>query len=192
MYKRQLQNQAMAGGRGESRYDGVKRTFPKPVPISAQVLLDRERCVLCARCTRFSEQISGDPFIALAERGALQQVGMYAEQPYYSYFSGNVIQICPVGALTSADYRFQSRPFDLVSTTTACEHCAAGCELRTDQRHYEVKRRLAGNAPEVNEEWNCDIGRFAFVSGRLTDRITMPLLRAVSYTHLTLPTKRIV
>jgi len=172
-----LQNQAMSNGRGESRYDGVKRTFPKPVPISAQVLLDRERCVLCARCTRFSEQISGDPFIALVERGALQQVGMYAEHPYDSYFSGNVIQICPVGALTSADYRFQSRPFDLVSTTTACEHCAAGCELRTDHRNYQVKRRLAGNAPEVNEEWNCDIGRFAFVSGRLTDRITMPLLR---------------
>ncbi len=172
-----LQNQAMSNGGGESRYDGVKRTFPKPVPISAQVLLDRERCVLCARCTRFSEQISGDPFIALVERGALQQVGLYAEHPYDSYFSGNVVQICPVGALTSVDYRFQSRPFDLVSTTTACEHCAAGCELRSDHRHYQVKRRLAGNAPEVNEEWNCDLGRFAFVSGRLTDRITMPLVR---------------
>ncbi|MHB1010714.1 MAG: NADH-quinone oxidoreductase subunit G [Propionibacteriaceae bacterium] len=172
-----LQNQAMSNGRGESRYGGVKRTFPKPVPISAQVLLDRERCVLCARCTRFSEQISGDPFIALVERGALQQVGVYAEQPYDSYFSGNVIQICPVGALTSSDYRFQARPFDLVSTTTSCEHCAAGCELRTDHRHYQVKRRMAGEAPEVNEEWNCDVGRFAFVSGRLTDRLTMPLLR---------------
>ncbi len=172
-----LQNQAMSNGGGRSRYEGVKRTYPKPVPISAQVLLDRERCVLCARCTRFSEQISGDPFIALVERGALQQVGMYAEHPYDSYFSGNVVQICPVGALTSADYRFQSRPFDLVSTTTACEHCAAGCELRADHRHYQVKRRLAGNAPEVNEEWNCDLGRFAFVSGRLTDRLTMPLVR---------------
>ncbi|MHB1009764.1 MAG: NADH-quinone oxidoreductase subunit G [Propionibacteriaceae bacterium] len=172
-----LQNQTMTNGYGESRYGGVKRTFPKPVPISAQILLDRDRCIMCARCTRFSEQISGDPFIALVERGALQQVGMYAEHPYDSYFSGNVIQICPVGALTSADYRFQSRPFDLVSTTTACEHCAAGCELRTDHRHYQVKRRLAGNAPDVNEEWNCDLGRFAFVSGRLTDRLTMPLIR---------------
>ncbi len=172
-----LQNQAMSNGRGESRYEGVKRTFPKPVNISAQVLLDRERCVLCARCTRFSEQISGDPFIALVERGALQQVGFYEEEPYDSYFSGNVIQICPVGALTSADYRFQSRPFDLVSTISACEHCASGCELRIDHRHYQVKRRPAGNDPEVNEEWNCDIGRFAFVSGRLTDRLTMPLVR---------------
>jgi NADH-quinone oxidoreductase subunit G len=172
-----LQNQTMTNGYGESRYGGVKRTFPKPVPISAQILLDRDRCIMCARCTRFSEQISGDPFLVLVERAALQQVGIYAEQPYDSYFSGNVIQICPVGALTSADYRFQSRPFDLVSTTTACEHCASGCELRSDQRHYQVKRRLAGNAPEVNEEWNCDLGRFAFVSGRLTDRMTMPLLR---------------
>jgi NADH-quinone oxidoreductase subunit G len=172
-----LQNQALSNGRGDSRYEGVKRTFPKPVPISAQILLDRERCVLCARCTRFSEQISGDPFIALVERGALQQVGQYAEHPYDSYFSGNVVQICPVGALTSASYRFQSRPFDLVSTTVTCEHCASGCSLRTDQRHFQVKRRLAGELAEVNEEWNCDKGRFAFVSARGEDRITRPLIR---------------
>ena len=172
-----LQNQALSNGRGESRYEGVKRTFPKPVSISSLVLLDRERCVLCARCTRFSEQISGDPFIALVERGALQQVGKYAEDPYNSYFSGNVIQICPVGALTSVSYRFQSRPFDLVSTDTTCEHCAGGCQLRSDHRHFQVKRRLAGEAPEVNEEWNCDKGRFAFVSARGDDRITRPLIR---------------
>ncbi|MDN5570940.1 MAG: molybdopterin-dependent oxidoreductase, partial [Propionibacteriaceae bacterium] len=97
--------------------------------------------------------------------------------PYDSYFSGNVIQICPVGALTSADYRFQSRPFDLVSTPVTCEICAAGCQLRTDHRHYQVKRRLAGNAPKVNEEWNCDRGRFAFYSGRQADRLTSPLVR---------------
>ncbi len=99
-----LQNQAMSNGRGETplrRHGGVKRTFPKPINISAQVLLDRERCVLCARCTRFSEQIAGDPFIALIERGALQQVGIYEKEPFESYFSGNTIQICPVGALTS-------------------------------------------------------------------------------------------
>ncbi len=114
-----LQNQAMSNGRGESRFaesGGTKRTFPKPINISAQVLLDRERCVLCARCTRFSEQIAGDPFIALIERGALQQVGIYENEPFESYFSGNTIQICPVGALTSASYRFRCRPFDLVST----------------------------------------------------------------------------
>ncbi|MEN0071494.1 MAG: NADH-quinone oxidoreductase subunit G, partial [Propionicimonas sp.] len=172
-----LQNQALSNGNGESRYEGVKRTFPKPVPVSAQVLLDRERCVLCARCTRFSEQIAGDPFIALVERGALQQVGKYAEHPYNSYFSGNVIQICPVGALTSVSYRFQSRPFDLVSTDSTCEHCAGGCALRVDHRHFQVKRRLAGANPAVNEEWNCDKGRFAFVSGRGEDRVTRPLVR---------------
>ena len=172
-----LQNQAMTHGPGESRFGGVKRTYPKPINISAVVLLDRERCVLCARCTRFSEQISGDPFIALVERGALQQVGTYEQDPYDSYFSGNVIQICPVGALTSVAYRFQARPFDLVSVTTTCEHCASGCELRSDQRHFQVKRRLAGNKPEVNEEWNCDKGRFAFVSARGEDRLTRPLVR---------------
>lgn len=172
-----LQNQALSNGRGESRYEGVKRTFPKPVNISAQILLDRERCILCARCTRFSEQISGDPFIALVERGALQQVGSYAEHPYDSYFSGNVVQICPVGALTSAAYRFQSRPFDLVSTDSTCEHCAGGCALRVDHRHFQVKRRLAGEKPEVNEEWSCDKGRFGFVSARGGDRITRPLIR---------------
>ena len=172
-----LQNQALSNGRGESRYEGVKRTFPKPVPISAQILLDRERCVLCARCTRFSEQISGDPFIALVERGALQQVGKYAKEPYDSYYSGNVVQICPVGALTSAAYRFQARPFDLVSTPSTCEHCAGGCQLRVDHRHFQVRRRLAGDAPEINEEWNCDKGRFAFVSARGDDRLRSPLIR---------------
>ena len=116
-----LQNQAMSNGRGESRFEGVKRTFEKPINISSQVLLDRERCVLCARCTRFSEQISGDPFITLNERGALQQVGIYEKEPFESYFSGNTVQICPVGALTGASYRFRARPFDLVSTPSACE-----------------------------------------------------------------------
>ena len=172
-----LQNQSMSHGHSESRFTELKRTFPKPVSISAQILLDRERCVLCARCTRFSEQISGDPFIALVERGALQQIGTYEQDPYDSYFSGNVVQICPVGALTSAAYRFQARPFDLVSTPTTCEHCAAGCELRTDHRHHQVKRRLAGNNPAVNEEWNCDKGRFGFMYGRGDDRVTRPLVR---------------
>ncbi|NLE97620.1 MAG: NADH-quinone oxidoreductase subunit G [Propionibacterium sp.] len=171
-----LQNQSLSHGTAETRYGLPKRTYPKPINVSAQILLDRERCILCARCTRFSEQISGDPFIELVERGALQQVGIYEAEPYDSYFSGNVVQICPVGALTSAAYRFQARPFDLVSTTTTCEHCAAGCELRTDHRHHQVKRRLAGENPEVNEEWNCDKGRFGFMSAR-ADRLRHPLVR---------------
>ncbi|MDO5712455.1 MAG: 2Fe-2S iron-sulfur cluster-binding protein, partial [Micrococcales bacterium] len=122
-----LQNQAMSNGRGTSRFDDVKRTFPKPVNISAQVLLDRERCIMCQRCTRFSDQIAGDPFIVLVERGAQQQIGVFQDEPFDSYFSGNTVQICPVGALTGAMYRFRSRPFDLVSTPSTCEHCASGC-----------------------------------------------------------------
>ncbi|HET9873013.1 MAG TPA: NADH-quinone oxidoreductase subunit G [Propionibacteriaceae bacterium] len=172
-----LQNQAMSHGPGESRFTDVKRTYPKPVNISAQVLLDRERCVLCARCTRFSEQIAGDPFIALIERGALQQVGIYEREPFESYFSGNTIQICPVGALTSAEYRFRARPFDLVSTPSVAEHDACGSAIRVDHRRGTVMRRLAGDDPEVNEEWITDKDRFAFRYGRGEDRLTRPLVR---------------
>jgi NADH-quinone oxidoreductase subunit G len=172
-----LQNQAMSNGRPESRFTERKRTFPKPINISAQVLLDRERCVLCARCTRFSQQVAGDPFIEMFERGALQQVAVYQDKPFESYFAGNTIQICPVGALTSAAYRFRSRPFDLVSSPTTCEHCASGCALRTDHRRGKVMRRLAWDDPAVNEEWNCDKGRFAFTYATRPDRLTMPLVR---------------
>ena len=172
-----LQNQAISNGRTDSRFLEAKRTFPKPVSISAQVLLDRERCVLCARCTRFSKQIAGDPFIDMFERGALQQVSIYENAPFESYFSGNTIQICPVGALTSAAYRFRSRPFDLISTPSVCEHCSGGCALRTDHRRGKVMRRLAGEDPEVNEEWNCDKGRFAFAYATRPDRLTTPLIR---------------
>ena len=172
-----LQNQAMTTGRAESRFAGTKRTFPKPLPISTQVLLDRERCVLCQRCTRFSEQISGDDFIELLERGSNQQVGVAQDKPFQSYFSGNTIQICPVGALTSASYRFRSRPFDLMSTRGVCEHCASGCAQRTDWRRGTVARRLAAPEPAVNEEWNCDKGRFAFTYLTDDQRITAPLVR---------------
>ncbi|MRK00432.1 NADH-quinone oxidoreductase subunit G [Aeromicrobium sp. S22] len=172
-----LQNQAMTHGQGESRFTETKRTFPKPVKVSEQVLLDRERCVLCARCTRFSEQIAGDPFIALIERGARQQVGIYEKEPFSSYFSGNTIQICPVGALTSADYRFRSRPFDLVSTPSVAEHDASGSAIRVDHRRGKVMRRLAGDDPEVNEEWITDKDRFAFTYATQGDRLTTPLVR---------------
>ncbi|OBF38294.1 NADH-quinone oxidoreductase subunit G [Mycolicibacterium peregrinum] len=172
-----LQNQAMSNGRPETRFEDVKRTYPKPISISAQVLLDRERCVLCARCTRFSAQIAGDPFIELLERGALQQVGIAPGEPFQSYFSGNTVQICPVGALTGTAYRFRARPFDLVSSPSVCEHCASGCAQRTDHRRGKVMRRLAGDDPEVNEEWNCDKGRWAFTYATVGDRITTPLVR---------------
>ncbi|MEV5650894.1 NADH-quinone oxidoreductase subunit G [Nocardia sp. NPDC052254] len=172
-----LQNQAMSSGRPESRFEGVKRTYPKPIPLSPAVLLDRERCVLCARCTRFSQQIAGDPFIELLDRGALQQVGIAEGEPMDSYFSGNTVQICPVGALTGTTYRFRARPFDLVSSPAVCEHCAAGCAQRTDHRRGKVLRRLAGDDPEVNEEWNCDKGRWAFAYATEPDRLTTPLVR---------------
>jgi len=172
-----LQNQAMSNGRPESRFEGVKRTFEKPVSISSQVLLDRERCVLCARCTRFSEQIAGDPFITLNDRGALQQVGIYEKDPFTSYYSGNTVQICPVGALTGTSYRFRSRPFDLVSKNSACEHCASGCDMRTDIRRGKTLRRLAGDDPSVNEEWNCDKGRWAFKYLTARERVANPMVR---------------
>ncbi len=172
-----LQNQAMSNGRPDARLDGYKRTFEKPIAISSSVLLDRERCVLCARCTRFSEQIASDPFITLNERGALQQVGIYENDPFKSYFSGNTVQICPVGALTGTSYRFRARPFDLVSTPSACEHCASGCDTRTDVRRGKTLRRLAGDDASVNEEWNCDKGRWAFKYVTALDRLTHPLVR---------------
>jgi NADH-quinone oxidoreductase subunit G len=172
-----LQNQAMSHGYAESRFTDEKRTYPKPINISANVLLDRERCVLCARCTRFSEQIAGDPFIALIERGVLQQVGIYEKEPLESYFSGNTIQICPVGALTSAEYRFRARPFDLVSTPSIAEHDACGSAIRIDHRRGKVMRRLAGDDPDVNEEWITDKDRFALRYGDGEDRLTRPLVR---------------
>ncbi len=172
-----LQNQAMSSGAGETRFTGTKRKFAKPIALSTQVLLDRERCVQCARCTRFADQIAGDPLIDLLERGPQEQVGVADGVPFDSYFSGNTVQICPVGALTGASYRFRARPFDLVSTPSVCEHCAAGCLQRTDHRRGAVTRRLAGNAPEVNEEWNCDKGRWAFTYATEPDRLTSPLVR---------------
>ena len=202
-----LQNQAMSNGRGETRMLDQKRTFAKPVKISTQVLLDRERCVLCQRCTRFSKEVAGDPFIDLQERGISQQIGRFdpdllhfsvgstsggqgvvsttegpaeldeAGDPFSSYFSGNTIQICPVGALTGAAYRFRARPFDLVSSPGVCEHCASGCSIRSDHRRGLVMRRLAGEDAVVNEEWNCDKGRWAFTYASLPDRITTPMVR---------------
>ncbi len=167
----------MSNGRADSRFHERKRTFPKPIAISSNVLLDRERCVLCQRCTRFSDQIAGDPFIELLERGSQQQVGTSDEVGFQSYFSGNTVQICPVGALTGASYRFRARPFDLLSTESVCEHCASGCAQRTDWRRGTVTRRLAGEDEQVNEEWNCDKGRWAFRYATQVDRLLTPMIR---------------
>jgi NADH-quinone oxidoreductase subunit G len=197
-----LQNQALSNGRSESRFHEHKREYQKPIPISSQVLLDRERCVLCQRCTRFSDEIAGDKFIDLMERSANEQIGVFTgrididagevvgetglegardadklDAPFNSYFSGNTVQICPVGALTGAQYRFRARPFDLVSSPNVCEHCSAGCAQRSDHRRGKVLRRLAGDDPAVNEEWNCDKGRWAFQYATAFDRITEPMVR---------------
>jgi NADH-quinone oxidoreductase subunit G len=201
-----LQNQAMTNGRADSRFEDVKRTFPKPIAVSTEILLDRERCVLCQRCTRFSDEIAGDAFIALQERGAHQQIGRFDEtvldfapvesasdapaeetfgaatsstagQPFASYYSGNTVQICPVGALTGAAYRFRSRPFDLVSTPGISEHDSCGSAIRIDHRRGVVLRRLSGEDPAVNEEWITDKDRFAFTWQAAADRLTTPLVR---------------
>ncbi|BEL10362.1 NADH-quinone oxidoreductase subunit G [Actinoplanes sichuanensis] len=191
-----LQNQAMSTGRADSRFKEEKREYEKPIHISSQVLLDRERCVLCQRCTRFSEEIAGDKFIDLMDRSSGEQINVYRDDffggtgtgdgqvgegdgdvAFNSYFSGNTIQICPVGALTGEQYRFRARPFDLVSTPSACEHCASGCSQRTDHRRGKVLRRLAGDDPAVNEEWNCDKGRWGFRYATATDRILTPQIR---------------
>jgi len=217
-----LQNQAMSNGRSTSRFVDIKRTFPKPLAISTEILLDRERCILCQRCTRFSREIAGDPFIDLQKRGAMQQIGRFdadvlgfagaddgvgrtiedagrlpadgvvvlgadipvgpseddeSGSPFASYFSGNTVQICPVGALTGAAYRFRARPFDLVSTPGVAEHDSSGAAIRVDHRRGVVLRRLAGEDAEVNEEWITDKDRFAFTWQSAADRITTPLVR---------------
>ncbi|MGV8976880.1 MAG: NADH-quinone oxidoreductase subunit G [Cellulomonas sp.] len=203
-----LQNQSMSNGRGQSRYLDIKRTFPKPIAISTQILLDRDRCIMCQRCTRFQQEIAGDPFIDLQKRGANQQIGRFdtgvlgfetgvpagagrftdmpvgpaalsdeSGAPFASYFSGNVIQICPVGALTSSAYRFRSRPFDLVSTPGISEHDSSGSAIRVDHRRGVVMRRLAGEDPAVNEEWITDKDRFAFTWQAAPDRLRTPLVR---------------
>ena len=220
-----LQNQTMSNGPGRSRFHDVKRTFPKPIAISTQILLDRDRCVLCQRCTRFSEEIAGDPFIDLQQRGVRQQIGVFdpavlgfagaapaevyrgvqpdgtpvdaaigvpardaagpagdaaldtSGRPFASYFSGNTVQICPVGALTSAAYRFRARPFDLVSTPGIAEHDSNGAAIRVDHRRGVVLRRLAGDDPAVNEEWISDKDRFAYTWQGMPDRLTVPLVR---------------
>jgi NADH-quinone oxidoreductase subunit G len=172
-----LQDQALKYGPGDSRFEEAKRTFKKPIPLSPLVGLDRERCVLCARCTRFCDEISGDRFIELFERGAGERVSIAAGEDFGSPFSGNTIQICPVGALTATPYRFVARPFDLSSVDSVCPHCSAGCNVRVDLRRGEVVRQLARDNYDVNDAWTCDKGRFAFRFPDAPDRISTPLIR---------------
>ena len=172
-----LQDQAMAFGPGASRYTEPKRVFAKPVPLSPLINLDRERCVLCARCTRFCDEISGDRFIELFARGAGQRVSISAGEDLRSPFSGNTVQICPVGALTATPYRFVARPFDLSSADSVCQHCSAGCNVRVDLRRGAIVRVLARDNAAVNDAWICDKGRFAFRHADRASRVTTPLIR---------------
>ena len=147
-----------------------------PAVYALTILLDRERCVLCQRCTRFAEEIADDPRLVLVERGARQQVGTVDGEPFDSPYSGNIIDLCPVGALTSKDYRFRARPFDLVSTDSIAEHDACGAAIRVDHRRGKVLRRVAREDAAVNEQWITDRDRFDF--RYLTkDRVKMPLIR---------------
>jgi NADH-quinone oxidoreductase subunit G len=172
-----LQDQALAYGPGDSRFREAKRVFPKPIPMSPLVGLDRERCILCARCTRFCDEISGDRFLELFARGAGERVSISAGEDFRSPFSGNTVQICPVGALTSTPYRFAARPFDLTYGDSVCPHCSAGCNMRVDVRRGEVVRHLARDEYEVNDAWLCDKGRYAYRFPDSPDRITTPLIR---------------
>jgi NADH-quinone oxidoreductase subunit G len=172
-----LQDQAMTFGPGDSRFEEAKRVFRKPIPLSPLVNLDRERCILCARCTRFCDEISGDRFIEMFARGPSQRVAIAAGEDFDSPFGGNTIQICPVGALTAQPYRFVARPFDLRSGDSICGHCSAGCNVRVDLRRDRVVRVLARDHAEVNDAWICDKGRFAFGHADAGARIATPLIR---------------
>ena len=172
-----LQDQTMKFGPGKSRYSEEKRHYKKALPISDLVMLDRERCVLCWRCVRFSEEIAGDPFIDLMDRGSHTQINTASDKPFDSYFSGNTIQICPVGALTSTSYRFLSRPWDLDGAQSTCSFCAVGCPISIEERNGEVLRAQALPNENVNDFWICDKGRFGHRYVSHPERLKSPMSR---------------
>ncbi|MBT8164478.1 MAG: NADH-quinone oxidoreductase subunit NuoG [Acidimicrobiia bacterium] len=172
-----LQDQTMAYGPGESRFVEEKRHYEKPIDISELVLLDRERCILCARCTRFSDEISGDPLIEFQDRGNGTQVLTFPDEPFKSYFSGNTVQICPVGALTARPYRFRARPWDLEAVESTCPHCSVGCRISVQSSQNQVLRFLGVDNEPTNQGWLCDKGRFGFEYIGSPERLTQPLVR---------------
>ncbi|MDA9607502.1 NADH-quinone oxidoreductase subunit NuoG [Candidatus Actinomarina] len=157
-----LQDQTMAYGPGESRFIEEKRHFEKPIPVSDIVLLDRERCILCARCTRFSDEISGDPLIEFIQRGNKTQVNTFPDEPFKSYFSGNTVQICPVGALTATSYRFKARPWDLKKVSSTCNCCSLGCSVELNVSQNKMLRILGEDNEFTNQGWLSDKGRYNF------------------------------
>ncbi len=172
-----LQDQTLSHGPGESRYVEEKRHFAKPIPISDLVLLDRERCILCARCTRFADEIAGDPLIHFVSRGNDTQVLTFPGEPFSSYFSGNTVQICPVGALTAIPYRFRARPWDLEAVESTCPHCAVGCRVSVQASANRVVRLLGVDNAHTNQGWLCDKGRFGFQYLASPERLATPLVR---------------
>ncbi len=172
-----LQDQAFSHGPGESRFIEEKRHFEKPIPISSLVYLDRERCILCDRCTRFASEVAGDPLISFTHRGNNTQVLTFPDDPFASYFSGNTVQICPVGALTAKPYRFRARPWDLEQTESTCTTCAVGCRITVQSSQNILLRYQGVDSDPVNWGWLCDKGRFGFEATASPDRVTTPLAR---------------
>jgi NADH-quinone oxidoreductase subunit G len=172
-----LQDLTFRYGPGSTRMTFAKRTLDKPIPISPTIALDRERCILCYRCTRFSESVSEDGQLVARNRGAHSVIATFEDRPYRAPFSGNVIELCPVGALTSTPYRFEGRPWEIQNVPTVCGLCPVGCNVSATVREGKVKRILSRNHPEIDEGWLCDKGRFAFPSLRADDRVAAPLRR---------------
>ncbi len=172
-----LQDQTMAYGPGESRFVEEKRHFEKPIPISELVFLDRERCILCARCTRFADEIAGDPLIEFKDRGNYTQVQTFPDLPFSSYFSGNTVQICPVGALTASAYRFKARPWDLRRVESSCSHCTVGCRISVDSSQNDVLRFDGVDNDATNQGWLSDKCRFGFEFIGSPNRLSVPLIK---------------
>ena len=172
-----LQDLTFRYGPGNTRMTFPKRTFEKPIPVSPLIALDRERCILCYRCTRFSEVVAEDGQLVAVNRGAGSMIATFDDEPYRAPFSGNVVELCPVGALTSTTYRFEARPWEIQDVPTVCGMCPVGCNVNATTREGKVKRILSRNHPEVDDGWLCDKGRFAYGHLHAQDRLRDPLLR---------------
>lgn len=175
-----LQDQVISYGPGESRFVEEKRHWAKPIPISELVLLDRERCIQCGRCVRFAAEVAGEAQIDFLGRGDRVEVNIFEDQPFTSVFSGNTVQICPVGALTASPYRFTARPWDVDQVESTCTTCALGCRVAVQSSADRITRLLGIDSDPVNQSWLCDKGRFASGAVNSPDRLTEPLVRGAS------------
>jgi NADH-quinone oxidoreductase subunit G len=172
-----LQDLTFRYGPGNTRMRFPKVTLEKPIPISPTISLDRERCILCYRCTRFSESVSEDGQLVARNRGAMSVIATFEDEPYTGAFTGNVTELCPVGALLPTQYRFEARPWEITTVPTVCGMCPVGCNTTVDMREGKAKRVRSRNHPEIDEGWICDKGRFGFTHLRAADRIVDPIQR---------------